>query len=173
MSTSHRNLTIVAAAVSLLAALAPHRASAQTTTEAAGSWLILSSSSSTTTAGVAATGFAVYYLVIKKDGGEQKARAEKAAEVYLRHNSLQLAQDINLGSGPAISELASAFNVAPAHRKDFARVVRENRKELLELARVDALTPSRAGDFVRTVADRMAAHPALAFDLGSLRPSGS
>lgn len=74
------------------------------------------------------------------------------ARAWLLANELQLKQDLALGAGPTIEDLAGIAGIPPPHRRHFGRVLQQHRAELLaphdmnerEAARVMA----RVGDLV-------------------------
>ena len=159
--------SLVAVVASL--ALLPAAARAQTSSSCYGSGCLLSS---TTTLGTTGTTAGVVYLVVKvvQNDRDSKAAAEggKAAELYLRQNALQLAQDLATGSGPVVDELAAALRLSADSRDGFAELLRENRKELLALADPRRLDTSRAVQFVERMVGMMQANPRLAADLDRL-----
>lgn len=52
------------------------------------------------------------------------------SRAWLQANRLQLEQDLALGAGPAIDELAGLAGILPGHRAHFARVLQRHRRQL-------------------------------------------
>ena len=133
----------------------------------------LSSSTTTAMLPLSATGGLVYFLVVKKDDSRGSARASRAAALYLQQNALALTEELSLGRGPAVNELAAAYGVAPDNLPHFGQMLRAHRAQLLELASVENLAPERAVGFFQAVTAGMQSHPALAADLQNLIRRGS
>ncbi|MDP1828877.1 MAG: DUF3015 family protein [Archangium sp.] len=83
------------------------------------------------------------------------------ARAWLRANELQLRQDLALGAGPALDDLAGLAGIAPHHRAHFGRVLQRNREALLIVsptAEQAVAVLSRVGDLV--MADPVLSQPA-------------
>lgn len=127
-----------------------------------------------TTTGTTAGGVYLVWHFMKKDDvadAKVKAKAEKEAEEFVRQNASQLNADLALASGPIINDMATAMNISPENKPQLRKVIRENRNELLELAQLQTLTPSRAGKFFRVLAAKVEADPVLAADLANAQKS--
>lgn len=96
-------------------------------------WFLLAISpytSSTTTTGITTAGIvgmtmSTVRLLLPR------GRACPQAVAYLRNNHRSLQDDLLLGGGPSIDELAFLMEVPDEHHQDFARILRENRESLL------------------------------------------
>lgn len=129
-------------------------AHAQTTpTPSAEATAAAASSLLSTTIAVPLTGLGVViYAVVTTAQGNNSNNAA-AAEVYLRQNATQLAQDLTSGEGPTLLDLASAAEIRQADYAVFAAKVRAERTALLELADVSKLTAERAATFMTRIGD--------------------
>ena len=76
-----------------------------------------------------------------------------AAQTYLRSRAHQLREDLALGAGPTIEELAGLAHIRRENVGAFGRLLRAHRQELLALANVRTLTPERAVAWVRRVGE--------------------
>jgi hypothetical protein len=110
----------------------------------------LTSTTSTIATSVGAT---VLVVVLVMRSGNKGDDAGRAAELYLRQNAVQLAQDLAVGKGPTVTELASAFQLSREDAVRFAELLRRDRKALLELADVERLDPERALAFGKRLND--------------------
>lgn len=74
------------------------------------------------------------------------------ARAWLLANQLQLSQDLALGAGPTIDDLAGITGIAPEHRERFGRLLQKHRTALVfsrdVTPREAALVMSRVGDVV-------------------------
>jgi hypothetical protein len=74
------------------------------------------------------------------------------ARAWLLANQLQLSQDLALGAGPTIDDLAGITGIATEHRERFGRLLQRHRKALVFSRDVTpqeaALVMSRVGDVV-------------------------
>ncbi len=135
----------------------------------------LASAYGLSTTGTTVGGVVLVWKLLDASKEEQsparKAAANKHAEVFIRQNSAQLGNDLALASGPIVNDLAHAMNIPAEHKGQLRKVIRENRAELSELARLDALTPERAGELFRVLAVKVQADPLLANDLGKPKQS--
>ena len=65
--------------------------------------------------------------------GEGRSVNENAlivARAWLRANQLQLKQDLAIGAGPAIDDLAGLAGISPSHRAHFGKVLQRHREQL-------------------------------------------
>lgn len=90
--------------------------------------------------------------------------AAPAATAFLRANHRQLEQDLALGAGPAIEDLAAIGRIRRENLARFARALRSHRAELLRLSHPSTLTEARAVETFRRIGLIAAEDPALAED---------
>lgn len=83
------------------------------------------------------------------------------ARSWLVANELQLKQDLALGWGPTLEDLAGLSGIAPAHRAHFGRVLQKHRRELLTTPEV---TPDEAARVMSRVGDLVMTDPVLRAD---------
>lgn len=88
-----------------------------------------------------------------------------AKEAYLRQNAPALQQDMVVGAGDSIDDLAAAFHVSEENIPAFAAAVHAQRSALLPLTDVATLDEKRADAFFEIVAAAMTQTPALRADL--------
>lgn len=81
-------------------------------------------------------GFVLWGIV-----GSGKAFVADAAHGWTRENEYQLAQDLAVGDGPAIRDLAAVAGIRPAHLDRFGELLRRERRDLMAL--VEASRESR------------------------------
>jgi hypothetical protein len=93
-----------------------------------------------------------------------RRRSGRAARLFLRAHEYQLAQDLALGAGPSIEELATAAEIQTENVARFGRLLRENRAELLALAQPSQLTSDRALEFFGRLGELAWADPQLERD---------
>lgn len=93
--------------------------------------------------------------------GEPTLDAMVMARAWLLANELQLKQDLALGAGPALDDLAGIAGIAPAHRAHFGRVLQQHRSSFSFDAQ---LTPGRASLLMSRVGELVLADPILAAD---------
>jgi hypothetical protein len=84
------------------------------------------------------------------------------ARSWLLANELQLAQDLALGAGPTIDDLAGITGIPGEHREHFGRVLQRNRRAL---AFSHDVTPQEAAQVMSRVGDLVVADPVLVADL--------
>ncbi|WP_224362437.1 hypothetical protein [Hyalangium versicolor] len=87
-----------------------------------------------------------------------------AAETYLRSRMHQLREDLALGVGPTVEELAALARIRRENLGSFGRLLRAHRQELLALADVRTLTPERALAWLRRVGEIARTDPRLEED---------
>ena len=80
------------------------------------------------------------------------------ARSWLLANELQLQQDLALGAGPTIDDLAGVSGIRPEHRAHFGRVLQRNRA-LFRVAR--EVTPEQAAQVFSRVGDLVMTDPVL------------
>lgn len=122
----------------------------------------------TTTTGITTTvagGVALTVLLL--DSGDSASK-----ETYIRQNALALQQDITVGSGESIEDLAAAFRVSEEHLPAFASAIRSHREQLVPLTHVEKLDAKRAEQFFAIVARAMREKPALRRELEEISTSG-
>ncbi|MBJ6763609.1 hypothetical protein JGU66_22800 [Myxococcaceae bacterium JPH2] len=88
----------------------------------------------------------------------------RAAQVYLRARTHQLREDLALGAGPTVEDLAAAAHIRRSHVDIFGRLLRAHRQELLTLADARALTPERARAWLERVGELARTDPRLEED---------
>lgn len=105
-------------------------------------------STTTTVAGVGA----VVFLLLGKDGKAEKAdpnaESTKATLLYLRDNHLQFVQDLAVGEGPVLLELASAARIRDENRARFGQRMQAHAAELIALSAPEQLDGHRTVRFV-------------------------
>lgn len=131
--------------------------------EEAGAALLTTTTAPTTTvaAGVAIT------VVLMMGGGGSASK-----ETYIRQNALALQQDMTVGAGESVTDLAAAFQVSEQNLPAFAAAVHAHRAELLPLTDVSELNTERADAFFAIVATAMNQTPALRADLQKIVVAG-
>src|SRR6218665_1189867 len=77
------------------------------------------------------------------------AAVGQAAQAYLRSRTHQLREDLALGAGPSIEDLAAMARIRRENLRVFGQVLREHRAGLLSLAQPSLLTPERALEWLR------------------------
>lgn len=91
-------------------------------------------------------------------------REAKAAQAFFRANRFQLEEDLALGAGRSIEDLAALARIRRENLPAFCRLLHLHREQLLELADADTLTPERAVRALRLVGELASTEPALAAD---------
>ena len=115
------------------------------------------------TVGVATTVGAVAVIIWTRSA-KPSPRAAEAAQAFLRANRFQLQEDLALGAGRSIDDLAALARIRAANVPRFAQLLRSHRSELLALADARALTPGRAALALRRIGELAAGDPVLAED---------
>lgn len=113
---------------------------------------------------VAGLGVAIYATVRIV----QQQQAQTALR-FLRANGDQLKQDLALGAGPALQDLASAAEIRTDHAERFYALLRSHRRELLELSDPDHLTAERALTFLNRIGQLADADDVLKDDAAAFR----
>ncbi|XXF75950.1 hypothetical protein P2318_23215 [Myxococcaceae bacterium GXIMD 01537] len=88
----------------------------------------------------------------------------RAAQVYLRARTHQLREDLALGAGPTVDDLAAAARIRRQNLGTFGRVLRTHRAELLALADARTLTSERAVRWLQRVGELARMDPRLEED---------
>jgi hypothetical protein len=115
------------------------------------------------TVGVTTTAGAVAAIIWARSA-KPTPRAAEAAQAFLLTNRFQLQEDLALGAGRSIDDLAALARIRAEHLGRFAKLLRAHRAELLELADARALTPDRAVRALRRIGELAVEDPALAND---------
>ena len=92
------------------------------------------------------------------------AAVARAADAYLRSRTHQLREDLALGAGPSIDDLAQLAHIRRENLRLFGQVLRAHREELLALARPATLTPERALAWLERVGALAGTEPRLRED---------
>lgn len=150
--------TLVAATLSLAAAPASAQASG-------GGLFAFLAVAPYTSAGIGVTtlGGAITGVVLTVNSADDESKAS-----YIFDNATALKQDLTLGHGAAVRDLAEVFQVEPSDYGAFADMVHERRDKLVPLTDREKLTEQRASMFFRTIAKGMREHPRLRDDLVTL-----
>ena len=87
-----------------------------------------------------------FWMILKAPsaGPPPPANVGEAAQAYLRARTHQLREDLALGAGPSIEDLAAMARIRRENLRVFGRVLHEHRSELLALAESSSLTPEHA-----------------------------
>ncbi len=117
----------------------------------------------------AALGLVVWHVTTRTVGPEQAPapspqQVARAAQTYLRSRTHQLREDLALGAGPTVEDLASLAGIRREHLGVFGRLLRAHRTELLALAETRTLTPERALAWLRRVGEIARTDPRLEED---------
>ncbi|MBM7115992.1 hypothetical protein I3V78_20775 [Archangium primigenium] len=88
----------------------------------------------------------------------------EVAQAYLRARNHQLREDLALGAGPSIEDLASLARIRRENLRLFGQVLRAHRGELLALAQPAHLTPARALEWLERVGRLAGEEPRLQRD---------
>lgn len=105
---------------------------------------------------------------VSPPGAEPAFASMALARAWLLANRLQLQQDLALGAGPAIDELAGIAGIAPARRAHFGRVLARMRHRLLV---APGVSPAEASQALSAVGDAVLADPVLRPDAEALLAS--
>jgi hypothetical protein len=139
-------LTALALSMGFVMATA-NDAAAQTTSdeEAAGAALVLT----TTIGGITTTigGIVLTVVLVSKDDDDNK----EAMKVYIENNGLAMQQDITMGAGGTVDDLAEAFGVPESEHTAFGRALRARQADLVDLTDAREINEERAGEFIEQV----------------------
>ncbi len=122
-------------------------------------------STSTTFLPLTTTGVAVLVILLVRDDPKAAQEHAEVARLFLRQNSVALAQELAEGEGPVLDELAAALGIRGEHLPVFRHAVHQDRRELSRLADPDGLDRTRAMKFVRRLHGIVVAHAGLREDL--------
>lgn len=119
------------------------------------------------------TGGTVALIVVLVNNNKKPTSHEavKAAELFLKQNSVQIAQDLSTGNGPWVNDLARSMQIRNENTATFSKLLRSHRGELLALANPDTLTEERAVAFVQSLVDLMESDAGLRHDLHAFASS--
>ena len=109
-------------------------------------------SSTTTWLGITVTTGAVVLIVIyllKPNDGAA------LLQEYLQENQRQVAQDMSVGAGQTVDELAGFFGVSEHNHDAFARIIRDEYTRLAPTFTGEEVTLEGAGVFISVVTDAM------------------
>lgn len=138
---------LILLAIGASPALAQDDIDDDTTTSDGGLFGASSSTSTTTALGVSVT-VGPFITTTLVAGGAVKS---SALEQYIRHNSAALAQDIQVGGGDTVNDLANLFHIAPAQRHAFGALLRAQRAGIVPLTNPSKLNPERTRAFVQQI----------------------
>ncbi|MCY1019050.1 hypothetical protein [Pyxidicoccus sp. MSG2] len=120
---------------------------------------------SAVTVGVVVVGLGVViwqaYAAVERRRGVAPKELGRSAQVYLRSRTHQLREDLALGAGPTVEDLAAAAHIRRENLGTFGRVLRAHRQELLAMADARTLTPARALAWMERVGELASADPRL------------
>ncbi|WP_240360152.1 hypothetical protein [Pyxidicoccus caerfyrddinensis] len=120
---------------------------------------------SAVTVGVVVVGLGVViwqaYAAAERRRGVAPKELGRSAQVYLRSRTHQLREDLALGAGPTVEDLAAAAHIRRENLGTFGRVLRAHRQELLAMADARSLTPARALAWMERVGELASADPRL------------
>ncbi len=122
--------------------------------------------SSTTT--LAATTAGIFALVWSQQN-PRRPQAEAAAYVYLKSIRHRLEEDLALGAGQSLEDLAELAGIRREHLSHFTRMLQRNRVELRALLEAKSLTPARAAVALRRIGEWAEADPQLVEDARGAR----
>ncbi|WP_241757908.1 hypothetical protein [Myxococcus landrumensis] len=123
-------------------------------------------SATTVVATVIGLGVVIWRVAVSAERRRQRREANpeevgRAAQVYLRSRTHQLREDLALGAGPTVEDLAAAANIRRENLGTFGRLLRANRGELLAMADTRTLTPERALAWLERVGELARTDPKL------------
>ncbi|WP_342376929.1 hypothetical protein NVS55_36815 [Myxococcus stipitatus] len=126
-------------------------------------------SATTVVATVIGLGVVIWRVAVSAERRRQRREADpeevgRAAQVYLRSRTHQLREDLALGAGPTVEDLAAAANIRRENLGTFGKLLRTHRAELLALADTRALTPERAVAWLERVGELARTDPRLEED---------
>ncbi len=94
----------------------------------------------------------------------QREKQGAAAAAYLRANENQLRQDLALGAGRTVEDLAAAAGIRPENLPRFGRMLRRHRAELLAHLDGGPITHATALELLGRIGELAKQDPALAED---------
>ena len=132
--------------------------------EAALGWMW---TSSTTLGGIVTTAGGIVLTVYVATSNN------RAMKSYIRHNAVALQQDLTLGAGPTVDDLAQAFGVPEAEVADFGQALRSKRSTLVPLIGDGDVDDARTARFVDLVESATSGEQRLAGTYRLALPTGS
>ncbi|WP_404368261.1 hypothetical protein ACIHQR_03505 [Corallococcus coralloides] len=125
---------------------------------------------STATVALTVMGLGIIIWQVHARAERRKARRHspkevgQAAQVYLRARTHQLREDLALGAGPTVEDLAQAARIRRENLEVFGKLLRTHRRELLMMADAKTLTPERARAWLERVGQLARTEPRLEED---------
>lgn len=114
-------------------------------------------------------GVTLLIVLLNNSGGD----SEEAKLRFIQKRATGLEQDLTLGSGEAVADLANAFRVDTEHRDAFGEMLRDRRDQLMPLLNREKLDRERAATFFEVVVRGMQSHPELREELEDVRATAS
>jgi hypothetical protein len=136
--------------------------SSQSRSSEATSGPVLSATSVGVTVG--GLGLVIWKVLLNTPAAPAPAEVARAAQVYLRGRTHQLREDLALGAGPTIEDLAAMARIRRENLGTFGRLLCAHRGELLALADSATLTPERALLWLERVGQLARTEPSLEED---------
>lgn len=136
-----------------------------TTTSDGGLFGASSSTSTTTALGVSVTVGPFITTTLVAGGAVKTSELEQ----YIRHNSAALAQDIQVGGGETVNDLANLFHIAPAQRHAFGTLLRAQRAAIVPLTNPAKLNHDRTRAFVLQIFGAMQQDARFASSVASIK----
>lgn len=112
---------------------------------------------STSTSGLTTTVGGIILTVVLVNSGKKKA-----LKWYIRDNAVALKQDVTMGGGATVADVAHLFGAPPEHLETFARALRSRRQQLVALVGTTPIDDERTEEFMETVWEAVADDEALA-----------
>lgn len=163
-----KNGIVVAAVIACLVVPASARAQTCDPNDPACTGAVSAASSSvvlTIVLPITTVGAVIYFVVSAvSNANRPPQQTEKAAELYLRQNSVALQQSLASGSGPMFDDLAAAMEIKRDHAARFGKLMQAHRSELAPLLETSKLNPQRAVQFIKIMAGAVEHDSVLAPD---------
>lgn len=126
--------------------------------------VILAGSALLTTAGIG-LGLTIYFIKHKVDPSPSPPELDaKEAQAWLNANLKQLKQDLALGAGPTVRDLASAAQIRTENLGRFGRMLQANRAALLAPTASGRVSLEQAADVMGRIGDLTRADEVLKED---------
>ena len=110
-------------------------------------------------------GLAIYFFKrSRRDTAPPREVEAKEAQAWLNANLLQLKQDLALGAGPTVMDLASAAQIRTEHLSRFGRMLQEHRAELLQPTRSGRVSLDEAAQVMERIGELTQADEVLKQD---------
>jgi hypothetical protein len=87
---------------------------------------------------------------------------------YIRDNAVALQQDLQVGGGQTVDDLAQLFGVPVVQRPVFARLLRAHSAQLIPLTTIPREDPARTRRFILIIAAAMSHDPTMALGVERL-----